>query len=51
MGIVLFTTAFRRDLTFTQPPVQWIPGVVSLRVKREGCVADHSPSSSAEDHE
>jgi hypothetical protein len=33
----------------TQPPVQWVPGVLSLGVKaRPGRDADHSPPSSAE---
>jgi hypothetical protein len=32
----------------TQPPVQWVPGALSLGVKRPGCEADHSPPSSAE---
>jgi hypothetical protein len=31
----------------TQPPIQWVPGALSLRVKRPGCEADHSPPSSA----
>jgi hypothetical protein len=33
----------------TQPPVQWVPGVLSPGVKaRLGRDADHSPPSSAE---
>jgi hypothetical protein len=32
----------------TQPPIQWVPGALSLRVKRLGRKADHSPPSSAE---
>jgi hypothetical protein len=32
----------------TQPPIQWVPAVLSLGVKRPGREADHSPSSSAE---
>jgi hypothetical protein len=33
----------------TQPPVQWVPGVISPGVKaRPGRDADHSPPSSAE---
>jgi hypothetical protein len=31
-----------------QPPIQWVRGVLSLRVKRPGLEADHSPPSSAE---
>jgi hypothetical protein len=32
----------------TQPPIQWVPGALSLGVKRRGREADHSPPSSAE---
>jgi hypothetical protein len=32
----------------TQPPIQWVPGTLSLGVKRSGRKADHSPPSSAE---
>jgi hypothetical protein len=32
----------------TQPPIQWVPGALSLGVKRLGREADHSPPSSAE---
>jgi hypothetical protein len=32
----------------TQPPTQWIPGALSLGVKRPGGEANHSPPSSAE---
>jgi hypothetical protein len=31
----------------TQPPIQWVPGAVSLGLKRPGREADHSPPSSA----
>jgi hypothetical protein len=48
MGIFLFTTASRTALGPTQPPIKWVPGVLSLRVKRPGREADHSPPSSAE---
>jgi hypothetical protein len=30
----------------TQPPTQWVPGALSLGVKRQGREADHSPPSS-----
>jgi len=30
----------------TQPPIQWIPGAISLGVKWPGREADHSPPSS-----
>jgi hypothetical protein len=32
----------------SQPPIQWVPGALSLVVKRSGREADHSPPSSAE---
>jgi hypothetical protein len=48
LGIFLFTTASRTALEPTQPPIQLVPGVLSLGVKRPGREADHSPPSSAE---
>jgi hypothetical protein len=32
----------------TQPPIQWLQGVLSLGVKRPWCEADHSPPNTAE---
>jgi hypothetical protein len=32
----------------THPPIQWVPGALSLGVKLPGREADHSPPSSAE---
>jgi hypothetical protein len=32
----------------TQPPIQWVPGALSLGVKRPEREADHTPPSSAE---
>jgi hypothetical protein len=32
----------------TQPPMQWVPGALSPRVKRAGRETDHSPSTSGE---
>jgi hypothetical protein len=29
-------------------PIQWVPGALSLGIKRPGREADHSPPSSAE---
>jgi hypothetical protein len=47
LGIFLFTTASRTALGPTQPPTQWVPGALSLGVKRPGREADHSPPSNA----
>jgi hypothetical protein len=44
----LFTTASRSALGPTHPPIQWIPGDLSLGVKRSGREDVHSPPSSAE---
>jgi hypothetical protein len=33
---------------FTQPPIQWVPGAISLGVKRPAREADHSAPSGAE---
>jgi hypothetical protein len=48
LGIFVFITAYRTALGPTQPPVQWVPGSLSLGVKLAGREADHSPPSSAE---
>jgi hypothetical protein len=48
LGIFLFTTASSLAVGPTQPPIQWLPGALSLGVKRPGREADHSPPSSAE---
>jgi len=44
----VFTTVSRPDLGPTQPPIQWVPGTLSMWVKRPGREADHSPPSSDE---
>jgi hypothetical protein len=41
-------TVSRMALGTTQPPIQWVPGVLSLEVMRPGREAGHSPPSSAE---
>jgi hypothetical protein len=41
MGIFLFATASRTALRPTQPPIQWVPGALSLEVKRPRREADH----------
>jgi hypothetical protein len=47
--IFLFTTAVSRTAFGpTQPPIQWVPGALSVGVKLPGREADHSPPSSAE---
>jgi hypothetical protein len=46
--ILLFSTTSRPSLGPTQPPIHWVPGAISLRLKRQGREADHSPPSSAE---
>jgi hypothetical protein len=48
LRIFLFATAFRPPLGPTQPPIQWVPGALSLGVKSQGREADHSPTPSAE---
>jgi hypothetical protein len=47
-GNFLLNTASRTALGPTQPPIQCVPGALSLGVKRPSRVADHSPPSSAE---
>jgi hypothetical protein len=37
-----------RALGPTQAPIQWVPGALSLGLKRSGREDDHSPPSSAE---
>jgi hypothetical protein len=48
LEIFLFTTTSRTALGPTQPPIQWVPGALSLGVKQPGREADHSPPSSTE---
>jgi hypothetical protein len=47
-GNFFFTTVSRTTLGPTQPPIQFAAGALSLRVKRPGREADHSPPSSTE---
>jgi hypothetical protein len=46
--IFLYSTASRLALGITQPPIHWILGALSSRVKRSGPETGHSPPSSAE---
>jgi hypothetical protein len=48
MGCFLFVTASRPVLVPIQPPIQRVPGALSLWVKKPEREADHSPPSSAE---
>jgi hypothetical protein len=48
MRIHIFATAFRLALGSTQPPIQWVPGALTLRVKWLRHEANHSPPSSGE---
>jgi hypothetical protein len=41
VGIFLFTTMSRPALAPTQPPIQWVPGSLSLGVKQLVLAADH----------
>jgi hypothetical protein len=38
----------RPALEPTHPPIQWVPGALSLGVKQPGFKADHSPTSNTE---
>jgi hypothetical protein len=46
--IYLFTTETGPNLQPTQPPIQWVPGTLSLGIKWPGREADHSPPTSVE---
>jgi hypothetical protein len=47
-GNFLFVTASRTELRPTKPPIQRVPGALSLELMRPGRESDHSPPSSAE---
>jgi hypothetical protein len=40
---LLYSTKFRPALGPTQPPIQWVPGALSPKVKQPECAANHSP--------
>jgi hypothetical protein len=44
----LFSIISRPAPELSQPPIQWVPGAISLGVKRLWSETDHSPPSSAE---
>jgi hypothetical protein len=44
----LFCTSSRPALGSTHPPIQWVPGAVSVGVQRPGRETDNSPPTSAE---
>jgi hypothetical protein len=46
LGIFLFDTVSRPALVPTQPPIQWVPGALSLVVKRQRREAYQSPPRS-----
>jgi hypothetical protein len=48
VGIFLFDIVSRPTLISTLPPIQWIPGTLSLGIKLPGREDYHSPTSSAE---
>jgi hypothetical protein len=48
LWIFLFASVSRPALGPTQPPIQWVPGPLSLGAKWPGCEADDSPPSSAD---
>jgi hypothetical protein len=48
LGIFLFTTVSRPALGPIKPPIHWVPGALSVGVKRPGREGDHSPPSSTE---
>jgi hypothetical protein len=48
LGIFLFSIVSRPVLGPTQPPMQWVPDVLSPGVKQPGRGADYSPPCSGE---
>jgi hypothetical protein len=48
LGSFLLTTASRPNLGPIQPPIQWVPGALSLGLKQPRREADHSPQSMPE---
>jgi hypothetical protein len=50
VGSRMFSSTRRPDRLWgsTQPPIQWVPGALSPRIKRPGREPDHSPPTSVE---
>jgi hypothetical protein len=48
MGFCFFVTASRPALGTTRPPIQWVPGALTLGVKQPERETDQSPPSNAE---
>jgi hypothetical protein len=46
--IFILSNLSRPVLVLTQPPIQWVPGTLFLRVKRPWREADHSPLTSTD---
>jgi hypothetical protein len=46
--VFLLSTLPRPVMSLTPPPIQWVPGALSLGIKWLGREADHSPPTSAE---
>jgi hypothetical protein len=44
----LFLMSSRLALGFTKPPIQWVPGTLSLGLMRPEREADHSPPNTSE---
>jgi hypothetical protein len=42
-----FSMSSRQALRPTQPPIQWVPGALSMGVKQPGREAGHSPPATA----
>jgi hypothetical protein len=48
VGSRIFSASSRPALGSIEPPIQWVPRVLSRGVKQPGREADHSPPTSAE---
>jgi hypothetical protein len=48
VGLRFFSTSSRSAVGSTHPTIKWVPGALSLGIKRRRREADHSPPASAE---